>query len=367
VQRESLDWIATLRRRLPDTPLLLATNGSVGLDMLPEVEALFDAVHFSIVGFQPETYRAIMGLDIERTKALAEALCRGGKTRVQLKFMATPNNIHEIPLFLTWALATGAKNIAVETINIGQYILLDTFDDYWRKIFRRTGREVRRILNTLGDGLGGDSGGREIIFSGEARSLLDIVPIPATDAPSGVGSNMDSQAPDRPGEEVDMAADQLDDGCDAAWGLIDRGELDAAEAALLDLDRQHPGSARVPHALAVLELKRERLAEGLAVAERGLADHPGDARLTLTAATLLARMGRFDEALGRIDALLAHRPHHWSAHVSASDTNRYAGRFEAALTHLDRALAIHPQLRAKADQKRRLIEAARAQAATAQP
>lgn len=351
VQRESLDWIAALRRRLPDTPFLLATNGCVGTDMVPEAEALFDAVHISIVGFQPETYRAIMGLELTRTKAFAQALCRGGKTRVQLKYMAAPNNFHEIPLFLDWAVGTGAQNLAVETITVGQYIVLDTFDDYWRKIFRRTGRETRRILDRLRK----QGTPRDIHFSGEARRLLEL----DEDAAGGAAYGASAEAP--------SPDDILDDGCDQAWQRLDRGELEAAETLLRDLDQRFPGSARVLHALAVLELRRGRPQEGLDAAERGLSAHPGNPRLTLTAATLLAKLDRHDEAIARIEALLERFPLHWSAHCSASDIHRYAGRWDKALEHLERALTIHPQLRAKAGQKRRIIESARAQAAKAQP
>lgn len=338
VQPESLAWLGGIRKRFPGIPILLVTNGCVELSLLDSVEELFEAVHISIAGFQPQTYGTVMGLDLERTKLFAASLCARGRTRVQLKFMATPNTIHELPLFLRWALEVSPASVAVETITIGQYVVMDTFDDYWRKIFRRTGREVKRLLPLLD---GRVRLGMDVLFSSEARALLELdgcLPQPQAD-PAGAGG---------PSRE-----DIADQALDEAWSLIDRGAAGEARAVLSEVLRSDPDFAGARHAMAIACLVEGGLEEGLAHAMAGLDANPGDPDLVCARATLLARLERHDEALACLSGIMSHAPLNWGARIRASDICRYAGRWAEALEHLDAALAIHPHLRRGAPEKRR--------------
>lgn len=337
VQPQSLAWIGAMRERYPGIPWILITNGCADETMLATVERLFEAVHFSIGGFAPQTYKAVMGLDFERTKRFAEGLCRGGRTRVQLKFMATPSNIHEIPLFLRWAMELSPASVAVETISIGQYVNMNTFDSYWSKIFERTGRETKRVLDSRDQA----APGPEVLLSDEARRLLDL------DTPRGQGS----APPDVDGASAEDHADYL---CDEAWEHIGAKRFGKARE-LLAVAAAHGDFPRIGHARVILELLEVRLDEALHEAGSWLVRFPDDPDLILARASVLARMGRHDEAEAAVGELLLRRPLHWAAHLSLSDVHRYAGRLEKSLEHLDRALAIHPHLQRGVKEKRRSI------------
>jgi hypothetical protein len=102
------------------------------------VEKLFDLVIISIVGFQPETYRKIMGLELEKTKRFASKIAANRVTRLYLKYLVTPSNIHETDLFFEWAVDLKPDKIFISDSNTREYINQHTKDHYWKKVIDRT-------------------------------------------------------------------------------------------------------------------------------------------------------------------------------------------------------------------------------------
>ncbi|HNU90818.1 MAG TPA: radical SAM protein [Spirochaetota bacterium] len=146
VQKKTMDWLRRLALRLPGLPLVIVTNGNVDTRMLGEVERLFFNVIVSIYGFQDETYRRITCMELEKTRRFAELLVTRKKTTVHLKYLITPLNIHELPLFLQWAACLGPETVSVIDSNSTLYMNRGTPDRYWDKIIERTGEKLRSLL-----------------------------------------------------------------------------------------------------------------------------------------------------------------------------------------------------------------------------
>lgn len=64
IQKKTMAWLETIKNKSPETSIGLVTNGNVSLAIVPAVESIFDSVAISMVGFQPETYNRIMGMDV---------------------------------------------------------------------------------------------------------------------------------------------------------------------------------------------------------------------------------------------------------------------------------------------------------------
>jgi len=100
IQKKTMDWLRALSLRRPEIPLALITNGNVEADTVPFVESLFFNVLVSVYGFQDETYRRITRMELEKTLRFAGDLVKRKRTTVHLKYLVTPLNLHELPLFL---------------------------------------------------------------------------------------------------------------------------------------------------------------------------------------------------------------------------------------------------------------------------
>ena len=132
----------------------IVSNGCVGTGLIETFEGLFNFSIFSFVGFQPVTYKRIMGLDLNRTRRFVEELIRRKKVEVEIKFLCAPNNIHEVPLLLEWGFEKLPNSILLmEMGGFNSYINRNTWDSYWDKIFKRTGNEIRELLVRSKDSL----------------------------------------------------------------------------------------------------------------------------------------------------------------------------------------------------------------------
>lgn len=145
IQKKTLKWLYGVRERYPSLKISLVTNGCVSLDLIETVEDLFEVVTVSMVGFEPETYRKIMGLDMHKTIAFAEKLARRNRIRVWLKYLVTPLNLHETNLFLKWAIEEAPERISVCDANTATYIK-ETEDRFWQKIIERTSSDIKSEL-----------------------------------------------------------------------------------------------------------------------------------------------------------------------------------------------------------------------------
>lgn len=149
VQKKSLEFIEKLRNKYSsDVYFHLISNGNIDASYVEYVEKLFDSITISIVGFQKETYKKIMGLEIDKMISFAEKLINRNVIKVSLKYLVTPSNIHETNLFLNWALqlAPSTSIQIVEMGNFDNYINYETNDDYWRKILDRVIKDIHLEL-----------------------------------------------------------------------------------------------------------------------------------------------------------------------------------------------------------------------------
>lgn len=145
VQKPSIDWLSKVKNKHPGMKISLVTNGNVNDQITAAVGDLFSRVTISFVGFQAETYRKVMGLDIENSQRYAEQVMKNAGADVYLKYLLTPINVHETALFLKWAIDKAPKRIAISDASTHKYIK-NTDDRYWQKIYERTGGDVRSII-----------------------------------------------------------------------------------------------------------------------------------------------------------------------------------------------------------------------------
>jgi MoaA/NifB/PqqE/SkfB family radical SAM enzyme len=172
IQKRSMEWVRQVRRDFPGLKIELVTNGNVPASMAEEVAQVFDGIVISFVGIQLETYRAIMGLELKKTIAFAAALVERGRPPA-LKFLITPINVHEVGLFIRTAAALKPRRIVIAESGIAQYVVANTFDDFWAKIVDRASKSTREALVAEREAL--ESSGATVRFDGTA-GLLGIEP-----------------------------------------------------------------------------------------------------------------------------------------------------------------------------------------------
>ncbi len=172
IQKRTMEWLRALVNRRPDIPQALITNGNAGTEMVPLVESLFFNVLVSVYGFQDETYRRITCMELAKTRRFAEELVRRKKSTVHLKYLVTPLNIHELPLFLRWAASLGPETISVIDSNSAAYINRATPDRYWDLVIERTGDEVRKELAVAARALLGT--GTVVLIDALSREMFGL-------------------------------------------------------------------------------------------------------------------------------------------------------------------------------------------------
>lgn len=137
VQQRTIEWISNIKKENNDTLFHIVTNGCVRTDMAKLCSILFNSMTISIVGFQDQTYNAIMGLDISKTKNFATRMINMRTTKVSLKYLCTPLNIHEIHLFLSWATECSPESIQIVDADFQSYINRNTSIPFWNQIIQR--------------------------------------------------------------------------------------------------------------------------------------------------------------------------------------------------------------------------------------
>lgn len=146
VQKKSMKLMRALRAAHPTMRMSVITNGNAPDAMLDEALAIFDRFTLSVYAFQSDTYNRISGLDLGRTKEFAESVVAAvPKKDLYLKYLTTPLNAHETSSFLKWAIGVHPKCIILTNAMVLKYIQ-GTPDEYWKKIFKRTGDEIKKVL-----------------------------------------------------------------------------------------------------------------------------------------------------------------------------------------------------------------------------
>lgn len=147
VQEKSLEWLVHLKDKHPEITLQLVTNLNVDMSKLELIEKLFDTITVSFMGFQPETYNAVVGLNIEKTLNMLEALFKNNKVKIRLKFVETPSSLHEAPMFLEWALTQNPEKIYMHDSDVELRVnKAEGYHAYWEELYRKTGDKMRKVL-----------------------------------------------------------------------------------------------------------------------------------------------------------------------------------------------------------------------------
>lgn len=145
IQKESMNWILKLKKDFPRLKISLVTNGNVESSMVESLKDVFYRITISFVGLQSETVKKIMGLDVARTLSFVEEL---SKTDVilYLKYLVTPINAHEADSFYSWALNLKPAKIIFSDSDLNKYIKRNTFDNYWKKLLKRSEEALKRKI-----------------------------------------------------------------------------------------------------------------------------------------------------------------------------------------------------------------------------
>lgn len=150
IQKDAMLWLFKIKEMFPELLMSIGTNGNVDVKLAHDVEQLFYRMVITIPGFQPETYRRVVGLPVERVKGFAERMCQGKSTSVTLKYLTSPISIHETNLFLAWARELLPVQMQIVDATSSRYITMGAKYLYWEKIFERTGKNVRKELKKIG-------------------------------------------------------------------------------------------------------------------------------------------------------------------------------------------------------------------------
>ena len=148
-RKNSMDW---LRRLLVTNPFIryvaTVTHGCYPLELLELVGAVFQSVTVELYGFQASTCMHLAELDLETSLEFVESLMHGyTKIETIVRYMLTPENLHEAPMFLNWAIRLGPPGIHFGELD-PSLVNLATRDNYWLKTLRSVGAILRsRILN----------------------------------------------------------------------------------------------------------------------------------------------------------------------------------------------------------------------------
>lgn len=146
VQVNTLKFLKELKESVKDLSIRIITNGNFDLSRTEEFKSLFDWVNFSFMGFAPDTYECIMGLEREKTLNFIEAVRNSYKGKMRISFVVLPSNVHEICSFLMYALDIGA-NVLIADGSVFKYISPDiTWDSYWIKLMERSGKKFKALL-----------------------------------------------------------------------------------------------------------------------------------------------------------------------------------------------------------------------------
>jgi uncharacterized radical SAM superfamily Fe-S cluster-containing enzyme len=92
IQEKTYRWVDQLKDECTEVKVYAVTNGNISCDKIENVEKGYERLYVSFVGFQPETYRAIMGLSLDKTISFVELLIERGKVQVYLKYLAACRN-----------------------------------------------------------------------------------------------------------------------------------------------------------------------------------------------------------------------------------------------------------------------------------
>lgn len=146
VQKASIEWMESIKKEFPNIRRTIVTNANVDLNLAETVSVLFDRIIVSVVGFQDDTYRAIMGMNVNKMKSFVHAVSATKRNNLILKYLVSPLGVHEADLFLVWAIEERPKSIMFQDSGTESYYNMNTTDGYWNKIITRSGKRLKNAL-----------------------------------------------------------------------------------------------------------------------------------------------------------------------------------------------------------------------------
>jgi hypothetical protein len=197
-----------VKKKYKDTYVELVTSGNVKPQIADQIQDCFDSILISFYGFQPETYRKVTNLPIDRVMAFSELLLQQAREKVHLKYLTTPVNFHESALFLDWALTKTPGWVVSHDCNTPYFLNMDldepyrfnetypTHDkipnNYWKEILYRTVRDIIKTLKCHRDLL--ESGRTRVAYAdflfkwgGLTQELVDANKLPHVTISKGTG------------------------------------------------------------------------------------------------------------------------------------------------------------------------------------
>ncbi|OGV55852.1 MAG: hypothetical protein A2017_07570 [Lentisphaerae bacterium GWF2_44_16] len=171
VQKKTIQCLKTIKEKYPEMKLHCVSNMSVDASRIDELEYIFDGFDISMVGFQHETYDAIMGLDIERTRKTIEELLRRKKQTIMIKYLLVPLNVHEVSAWLQWCIDSGAESLQIAYASGWEWVKADTQYGFWSKIFDRASAKLKKTL--IKNFKEGNAAGR-LSFEKNAAEFLSV-------------------------------------------------------------------------------------------------------------------------------------------------------------------------------------------------
>jgi MoaA/NifB/PqqE/SkfB family radical SAM enzyme len=175
IQPRTMQWLDAVRIENPNIKIHLITNGNISTAIYGQVKRIFTSMTVSIVGFQDATYTKIMGINFTQTKLFIKMVCAETNIPLSLKYLITPINIHEIDLFMDWAVEQESDSIQlIEASPLIDAIHLGNSIPFWETIIDRAGQalqaSLKRHITTL------NKRGCKVICSRFVVDYLGITP-----------------------------------------------------------------------------------------------------------------------------------------------------------------------------------------------
>lgn len=147
IQKDTIDFLLGLKQKITGLTVAIVSNGNFPVSQSAEFINLFDQAGFSFMGFQPDTYKCIMGLERQKTLDFINSVKDAYKGKLRFAFITLPSTIHEICSFLEYTLEMEAANVLISDGAPFQYINpVNTWDSYWIKLMERSGAALRKLL-----------------------------------------------------------------------------------------------------------------------------------------------------------------------------------------------------------------------------
>lgn len=145
-QPNTLEWLIQTHNKYPTIKIQLITNGNASITLEHIIKKIFTSMTISIVGFQNETYKKIMNIDIEKTKNFVSMVLTKTNIPVSLKYLITPLNLHESTLFLDWAIRARPDSIQLVDATTLGYINMETQIPFWKTIIKRSALSLQKFF-----------------------------------------------------------------------------------------------------------------------------------------------------------------------------------------------------------------------------